>query len=166
MKMKKTIGAIAFTAFFASMGASAVEKNITVTASVDPTIDLLQADGKALPNAISLTYSPAAKGFEPYTLPTAVHTNDDTKGVVVKLSTDPKLTNILQPNTQIPMSVTLGGKTLTTAAQTFTADEMNVGATGMSSISSVKDLVIQAQQQATAAGNYQGVVSIILTQAP
>ncbi|HAH0538473.1 TPA: fimbrial protein, partial [Escherichia coli] len=99
-------------------------------------------------------------------LPTAVHTNDDTKGVVVKLSTDPKLTNILQPNTQIPMSVTLGGKTLTTAAQTFTADEMNFGATGMSSISSVKDLVIQAQQQATAAGNYQGVVSIILTQAP
>ncbi|EKB0066536.1 fimbrial protein, partial [Escherichia coli] len=49
MKLKKTIGAMALSTMFVAVSASAVEKNITVTASVDPTIDILQANGSALP---------------------------------------------------------------------------------------------------------------------
>ncbi|HGD8457901.1 TPA: CFA/I pilus major pilin CfaB, partial [Escherichia coli] len=60
MKFKKTIGAMALTTMFVAVSASAVEKNITVTASVDPVIDLLQADGNALPSAVKLAYSPAS----------------------------------------------------------------------------------------------------------
>lgn len=166
MKLKKTISAMALATLFATMGASAVEKNITVTASVDPTIDLLQSDGSALPTSVALTYSPAAKNFEVYSLDTAVHTNDSTKGVVVKLSAEPVLSNTLEPTDQIPMTVTWGGTELSTTDYTFDANTLNFGAGGVEGVSSTQQLMIHADTQGTApsAGNYQGVVSIILTQ--
>ncbi|MED8995629.1 CS1 type fimbrial major subunit [Escherichia coli] len=166
MKLKKTIGTIALATLFATMGASAVEKNITVTASVDPSIDLLQSDGSDLPTSVALTYSPAAKNFEPYSLNTVVHTNDSAKGVVVKLSAEPVLTNILDSNDQIPMTVTWGGETLSTADFTFDADTLNFNATGVDGVSSTQQLMIHADTQGIApqAGNFQGVVSIVLTQ--
>ncbi len=166
MKLKKTIGTIALATLFATMGASAVEKNITVTASVDPSIDLLQSDGSDLPTSVALTYSPAAKNFEPYSLNTVVHTNDSAKGVVVKLSAEPVLTNILDSNNQIPMTVTWGGNKLSTNDSHFQSDVLNFNATGVEGISSTQQLVIHAETQGNEpiAGNYQGVVSIILTQ--
>lgn len=166
MKLKKTIGAMALVTLFATMGASAVEKNITVTASVDPTIDLLQSDGSALPTSVALTYSPAVNNFEVYSLNTAVHTNEPSKGVVVKLSAEPVLSNITEPTEQIPMTVSWGGTTLSTADATFAADTLNFGASGVAGVSSTQQLMIHADTQGAApsAGNYQGVVSIILTQ--
>ncbi len=166
MKLKKTIGTIALATLFATMGASAVEKNITVTASVDPTIDLLQSDGTALPTSVALTYSPAAQSFEPYYLNTAVHTNDSNKGVVMKLSAEPVLTNILDSAEQIPMTVSWGGTELSTTDSTFDVDTLNFGSTGVEGVSSTQQLMIYADTQGSApqAGNFQGVVSIILTQ--
>ncbi len=165
MKLKNTITAMSLATLFVTMGASAIEKNIVVTASVDPSIDLLQADGTALPGAVELTYSPATKAFEPYSINTAVHTNESTKGVVVKLSTEPKLTNILDSSKSIPMEVTWGDKKLSTANTTIAANELDFGAAGVSGVSSNKLLTIQAKNtDAPSAGNYQGMVSIILTQ--
>ena len=101
MKFKKTIGAMALTTMFVAVSASAVEKNITVTASVDPVIDLLQADGNALPSAVKLAYSPASKTFESYRVMTQVHTNDATKKVIVKLADTPQLTDVLNSTVQM-----------------------------------------------------------------
>lgn len=166
MKLKKTIGAMALATLFATMGASAVEKNITVTASVDPTLDLLQPDGSALPTSVALSYSPAADGFEAYRIQTAVHTNDPNSGVVVKLAAEPVLSDVLDPTNQIPMDVTWGDTVLSTADATFAADTLNFGASGVSGVSATQELVIQADTQGSPvnAGNYQGLVSIILTQ--
>lgn len=165
MKLKKTVCAIALATLFSAMGVSAVEKNITVTASVDTTIDLLQSDGSALPTSVALTYSPASNQFEVYSLNTAVHTNDIVKDVVVKLSADPVLSNILDPTEQIPMTVSFGGKELSTSDTTLSASSLSFGASGVSGVSSTQQLSIYAKADtAPSAGNYQGVVSIILTQ--
>ncbi|WP_349348296.1 CS1 type fimbrial major subunit [Escherichia coli] len=117
MKLKKTIGAMALSTMFVAVSASAVEKNITVTASVDPTIDILQANGSALPTAVDLTYLPGAKTFENYSVLTQIYTNDPSKGLDVRLVDTPKLTNILQPTSTIPLTVSWAGKTLSTSAQ-------------------------------------------------
>ncbi|EGO6101172.1 CS19 fimbria major subunit CsdA [Escherichia coli] len=164
MKLKKTIGAMAMATLFATMAASAVEKNITVRASVDPKLDLLQADGTSLPDSIALTYSSASNNFEVYSLNTAIHTNDKTKAVVVKLSAPAVLSNIMKPSSQIPMKVTLGGKTLSTADAEFAADTLNFGASGVENVSSVQQLTIHAEAAPPEAGNYQGVISLIMTQ--
>jgi hypothetical protein len=165
MKLKKTVRAFALTALVASMGASAVEKSITVTASVDPTLDLVQSNGDALPTSVALEYSPAAEKFKRYTLNTAVHTNDESKGIVVKLAESAKLTNILDSSDTIPMSVTWAGKTLSTSDTSVTANTLNFGSTGIKGVSASQELVIDAQPtSAPNAGNYQGVVTIVLTQ--
>lgn len=167
MNLKKTVGALALTALFASMGASAVEKTITVTASVDPTLDLLQSNGDALPTSVALEYSPAEKKFKRYTLNTAVHTNADDKGVVVKLGAEAKLTNIMDSSDNIPMDVSWAGQTLSTTDTTVAADKLNFGSTGVEGVSASQELVIHAKPDANkvpTAGNYQGVVTIILTQ--
>ncbi|HAY3943330.1 TPA: fimbrial protein [Escherichia coli] len=168
MKLKKTIGAMALATLFATMGASAVEKTISVTASVDPTVDLLQSDGSALPNSVALTYSPAVGGFEAHTINTVVHTNDPAKGVIVKLSAEPVLSNVLNPTLQIPVSVNFAGKKLTTTGTTIESNKLNFASSGVDKVSSTQKLSIHADTtQVTGgltAGQYQGLVSIILTQ--
>ncbi|HHU2064779.1 CS1 type fimbrial major subunit [Escherichia coli] len=170
MKLKKTIGAMALATLFATMGASAVEKTISVTASIDPTVDLLQSDGSALPNSVALTYSPAVNNFEAHTINTVVHTNDSDKGVIVKLSADPVLSNVLNPTLQIPVSVNFAGKQLSsTTGITIDSNNLNFTSSGVNKVSSTQKLSIHADATrvtggALTAGQYQGLVSIILTQ--
>lgn len=167
MKLKKTISAISLAALFATMGASAVEKNINVTASVDASVNLLQSDGNELPGSVVLGYSPATNSFETYRLSTAVHTNDTTSSLVVKLAQTPMLSNILDSTKTIPMSVTWGGKQLSTSDTTIDSNDMNYGTGGVQNVSSAKELSISASPvtgTTVSAGNYQGIVSIILTQ--
>ncbi|WP_045449952.1 CS1 type fimbrial major subunit [Citrobacter sp. S-77] len=167
MNLKKTVGAFVLTALFASMGASAVEKTITVTASVDPTLDLLQSNGDALPTSVALEYSPAEKKFKRYTLNTAVHTNAADKGVVVRLAGEAKLTNVMDSSDNIPIDVSWAGQTLSTSDTTVAADDLDFGATGVSGVSASQELVIHAKVDSNKlpnAGNYQGVVTIVLTQ--
>lgn len=47
-----------------SMPALAVEKSILVYADVDPTLELLQSDGSALPPSMEMSYLPGA-GLQP-----------------------------------------------------------------------------------------------------
>ncbi|EPA1489837.1 CS1 type fimbrial major subunit [Escherichia coli] len=165
MKLKKTIGAMALATLFSTMGASAVEKTISVTASIDPTVDLLQSDGSALPNSVALTYSPAVNKFEDYTINTVVHTNDSDKGVSVKLSANPVLSNVLDPTLQIPVSVSFAGQKLTPAGITIDSNALNFAASGVNKVSSTQKLSIHADTTGVTltAGQYQGLVSIILT---
>nr|ACN62546.1 CFaB/LTB fusion protein [synthetic construct] len=167
MAFKKTIGAMALTTMFVAVSASAVEKNITVTASVDPAIDLLQADGNALPSAVKLAYSPASKTFESYRVMTQVHTNDATKKVIVKLADTPQLTDVLNSTVQMPISVSWGGQVLSTTAKEFEAAALGYSASGVNGVSSSQELVISAAPKtagtAPTAGNYSGVVSLVMT---
>ncbi|WP_126717087.1 CFA/I pilus major pilin CfaB [Escherichia coli] len=167
MKFKKTIGAMALTTMFVAVSASAVEKNITVTASVDPVIDLLQADGNALPSAVKLAYSPASKTFESYRVMTQVHTNDATKKVIVKLADTPQLTDVLNSTVQMPISVSWGGQVLSTTAKEFEAAALGYSASGVNGVSTSQELVISAAPKtagtAPTAGNYSGVVSLVMT---
>nr|3F85_A Chain A, homo trimeric fusion of CFA/I fimbrial subunits B [Escherichia coli] len=144
-----------------------VEKNITVTASVDPVIDLLQADGNALPSAVKLAYSPASKTFESYRVMTQVHTNDATKKVIVKLADTPQLTDVLNSTVQMPISVSWGGQVLSTTAKEFEAAALGYSASGVNGVSSSQELVISAAPKtagtAPTAGNYSGVVSLVMT---
>nr|3F84_A Chain A, CFA/I fimbrial subunit B [Escherichia coli]3F84_B Chain B, CFA/I fimbrial subunit B [Escherichia coli] len=144
-----------------------VEKNITVTASVDPVIELLQADGNALPSAVKLAYSPASKTFESYRVMTQVHTNDATKKVIVKLADTPQLTDVLNSTVQMPISVSWGGQVLSTTAKEFEAAALGYSASGVNGVSSSQELVISAAPKtagtAPTAGNYSGVVSLVMT---
>ncbi|ELE6820437.1 fimbrial protein [Escherichia coli] len=170
MKLNKIIGALVLSSTFFSMGASAAEKNITVTASVDPTIDLMQSDGTALPSAVNIAYLLGEKRFESARINTQVHTNDKTKGIQIKLANDNVvMTNLSDPSKTIPLEVSFAGTKLSTAATSFTADQLNFGAAGVETVSATQELVINAgstQQNNIVAGNYQGLVSIVLTQAP
>lgn len=166
MKLKKTIGIIALATLFASTGASAVEKSIIVTASVDSSIDFLQSDGSPLPNNVTLNYSPANGGsFDTYTTQAAVHTNATDKDVLVKLLHEPMLTHT-RDGSQIPMTVTLGNKQLGTTDTTLSANSMNYGANGLVGVSTSMPLSITASSTSGSvnAGTYQGIVSIVLTQ--
>ncbi|EHZ6521349.1 fimbrial protein, partial [Salmonella enterica] len=53
MKLTSIYSAVALSLLLAT-GAQAVEKNITVTASIDPTLDMAMADGTALPSNIDM----------------------------------------------------------------------------------------------------------------
>nr|4HJI_A Chain A, CS1 fimbrial subunit A [Escherichia coli]4HJI_B Chain B, CS1 fimbrial subunit A [Escherichia coli] len=135
---------------------------------MDPTVDLLQSDGSALPNSVALTYSPAVNNFEAHTINTVVHTNDSDKGVVVKLSADPVLSNVLNPTLQIPVSVNFAGKPLSTTGITIDSNDLNFASSGVNKVSSTQKLSIHADATrvtggALTAGQYQGLVSIILT---
>nr|AXG72670.1 CfaB(St)/CfaE/LTB fusion protein [synthetic construct] len=144
-------------------------------------IDLLQADGNALPSAVKLAYSPASKTFESYRVMTQVHTNDATKKVIVKLADTPQLTDVLNSccelccnpqctgcyTVQMPISVSWGGQVLSTTAKEFEAAALGYSASGVNGVSSSQELVISAAPKtagtAPTAGNYSGVVSLVMT---
>lgn len=73
MKKLYTFTPVALAALF-SLSAMAVQKDITITADIDPTVELLQADGTALPSSLKMTYIPGVglqkRPSAPKSLPT------------------------------------------------------------------------------------------------
>lgn len=146
-----------------SMSAHAVQKDITVTASVDTTLEMLSADGSALPTTMQMQYLPGS-GLQAAVVNTKIFTNDKAKNVQIRLASSPSLTNQTSPGSPaIPLTVSLGGNALTTTASTLTAAELFPGELAQGS--NVLPLSIAQQTvAAVAAGSYQGLVSVILTQ--
>lgn len=142
------------------------KKNITVTASIDPSIDILKADGAALPSNVSLNYSPGTKSFTSEVIQTAIYTNDVSKGVNVYLNAEPKLTHTTDTSKQINMEISFGGKKLTTTPQKIDANALNFGASGNDNVSGAQELVIGTTTQTSdpTADQYQGVVSLVVVQ--
>ncbi len=156
---------IAAVALF-SLNASAVQKDITVSASVDTTLEMLSADGSALPATMQMQYLPGS-GLQATKVMTKVFTNDISKDIQVSLANEPSLANMTNNSGDaIPLAVTFNGQALTTTPVTLAAKTLFTGS-DVSQGSNPMQLSIEQKTPAavTAAGNYQGVVSVILTQA-
>ncbi|CAI1142363.1 MULTISPECIES: CS1 type fimbrial major subunit [Serratia] len=165
MKKSYAFAPIALAALF-SLSAMAVQKDITVTADIDPTVELLQSDGTALPSSIKMTYLPGV-GLQKQTLSTKIFTNDATKQVEMRLLATPSLTSITTPTAAaIPLTVSYNGKALTTAVtKDSTLEPAVLFPNGRLDGGSVPfDLVIAQSTPGlvTTSGSYQGVVSLVL----
>lgn len=161
--ISKSLLALAMVSVMGS--AMAVQKDITVTANVDAALDMTQVDNSALPKNVDMQYIPGT-GLVPYQLQTKIWANDATKDVMMQLTSDAVLVNSLG-GTTVPMTVSWGGKALSTTAITLGAKELFPdAATALQTGSVAKTLQIaQTKQETLTTGSYQGVVSIYLYQA-
>jgi len=159
-------------ALFISLAGSAVavQKDITVTANVDASIDMTLSDGSALPKSVEMQYIPG-NGLSPVSLMTKIWSNATatTAGDVhLKLITAAQLVNNTGPVANpVPLSVSWGGSAMseTTPVDLKTADLFPNGAEAAKTGSIAKELTIsQTTKGAVEAGMYQGVVSIYLYQ--
>ena len=149
-------------AMASSFSALAIQKDITVNASVDSQLDMTQADNTPLPASIDMQYLPG-RGLESYRLNTKVWSNSPTSNVKVRLETAAKHTNKDGDET-LPMTVILGDKTLSTTDAEFTGTELFPGS--IENGSAVLPLTIsQTTKGILKTGQYSGVVSLMLTQA-
>jgi hypothetical protein len=147
-----------------AINAFAVQKDITVTANIDATLDMTTDTGAALPSTMEMSYMPGT-GLQPLTQQTKIFSNDAEKDVNISLAGTPQLMDNLGVNPAIPLSVKYGSTALTTTPQVLAATTLfPTGDTSNGSI--IQPLMIsQATQKTVPSGNYSGVVSLILTQA-
>lgn len=157
---KTVIGAAAFVAAFS---ASAVQRDITVTADIDSTVDVTLADGSALPASVAMQYLPG-KGLGAYKQNIKFWSNVASKNLNISLASSPSLTDASGGNA-IPLSVSVNGTTLTTTAAPFTFASLFPA--GITNGSSIVPLVISQTTPAVVsiAGKYSGIVSLVVTQA-
>ncbi|AVF37761.1 CS1 type fimbrial major subunit [Rahnella sikkimica] len=152
------------TVLTAAFNAQAVQKDITVNANVDATVDMTQADGTALPGTITMQYIPG-RGLSTYSLNTKIWSNSATANINVALVSAAQL-NEATSGTAVPLKVTLGAdlKTITTTPTPFTyANLFPAGNTNGSSILPLK--ISQTTLAPLTTGTYSGVVSLLITQA-
>lgn len=152
----------------ASLSANAAQTDITLSATIDDTLALLRADGSALPDAVKLTYVPGkddTAGLDRWSDRVRIYSNDTTQDVEVRLQAPVELIakNGRSPN--VPLTVQLSDRTLSTTAVEFTADELYDGAIPDASVA--MDLAItQTTRGQLAAGQYEGMASIVLNAKP
>lgn len=164
MKLIKLVPALALA--LVSFSAAAVQKDITVVASVDPAVELLQADGTPLPTSMTMAYLPG-NGLQATEVNTRIFTNA-ASDMSVRLAAAPSLinnTNAAAP--AIPLAVTFGGTAVTTTAIVLT--EANLFPGGDITAGSIAQMlrISQATPGAiTHAGTYQGVVGVVVTPNP
>ncbi|ECD8921822.1 fimbrial protein TcfB [Salmonella enterica subsp. enterica] len=166
MKTSFIAAAVALATVY-SFSVSAVQKDITVTANIDSTLELLQADGSSLPSTMKLDFMPG-KGLVHKSLQTRLYSNDQTKSVNVKLLNAPQLINVLDPTKTIDMEVNLGGRSLTTTNSVLEAKTLFPdGKTGDASALLNLDIGQKAGAalQNLPAGEYSGLVSLVISQA-
>ncbi|MFV8984634.1 CS1 type fimbrial major subunit [Serratia fonticola] len=161
--MKKFIKPLLIVSTMAAVfSTQAVQKDITVNANVDATIDMTQPDNTALPSSIDMQYLPG-KGLTPFNLNTKVWSNNATAGVNVRLVRAASLADVNGAN-KIPLTVSLGETVLTTTNQLLEAATLFPA--GIENGSDVLPLrFAQTAQGAIATGTYSGIVSLVVTQA-
>ncbi|MBU9823794.1 CS1 type fimbrial major subunit [Rahnella perminowiae] len=147
-----------------AINAYAVQKDITVTANVDATLDMTTDTGGILPSTMEMNYKPGI-GLESVSQMTKIFSNDAEKDVNINLAGSPQLMDTVGTNPNIPLTVKYGDLTLTQTQQTMTATTLfpNGDTANGSIIQPLK--VSQTAQSPVASGNYSGVVSVVLTQA-
>lgn len=147
-----------------AINAFAVQKDITVTANVDATLDMTTDTGAVLPSTMEMGYMPGT-GLQPVTQQTKIFTNDAERDVNISLAGSPQLMDTVGTKPNIPLTVKYGNNVLTVAPQTLTAATLfPTGDTANGSI--IQPLIVsQTTQAPVATGNYSGVVSVVLTQA-
>lgn len=155
--------ALAAANLVAAFSASAAQRDITVTANIDPTVDVTKADGSALPAAVQMQYLPS-RGLQSYQEQIKFWSNTEGRALNVSLISEPSLTDGAGANA-IPLSVSINGKALSTAATSL--PYATTFPAGVTNGSSAMPLVIAQKKPEViiAAGNYSGVVSLVVTQA-
>jgi transposase len=157
------IAPVAAAALF-SLSAFAVEKEITVTAQIDPTVELLSADGSALPSNLKMEHMPGT-GLRPQTFEAKVFSNAMNKGIEIRLQAVPELIHTIDSSAKsIPLEVELDEKALTVAGTKLTAADLFADKTAKGS----KNLKFSIKQKTAApietAGLYSGPVRLVVTQ--
>jgi hypothetical protein len=148
-----------------SFSALAVQKDITVVADIDPTLEMLQPDGSALPSTMRLSYVPGS-GLQKQSVQTRIFANDASQDLQVRLAVEPKLTPITNTSADpIPLSVALGDKALSVTPTVLKAADVFPDANATSTMNLPLEIKPTKAASVTAAGSYQGVVSVVLTQA-
>lgn len=156
--------ALAAALVTASLSANAAQTNITLTAEIDNTLTLLKADGSAIADAVKLTYNPT-RGLNPWNERVRIFSNDTASDVQVRLQAPVELIPGSASGTNVPMSVRLGGKPLSTTPIEFTAAELYDGAIPDASVAMNLDIA-QTTLATLAAGSYEGMASIVLNVKP
>lgn len=158
-KLKYPLMALLVAAGLTSGAVQALQKDITVTADVDPTLELTLANGSALPTQPqSMAYKPGV-GLMPLSIPTAIATNDATKGVKIKLG-NPAMLSQVNGSKTIPLKVSFGGTVLTTTEANITAAVLGFS----NGKSQSKTLLIEQNVPGPVAeaGEYNGTVNLVL----
>ncbi|AIR04552.1 CS1 type fimbrial major subunit [Cedecea neteri] len=153
------LGGILATTFCAN----AVQRDITVTADIDPTVDVTNADGSPLPSSVAMQYLPG-KGLAAHKENIKFWSNKEDKALSVSLANTPALTDANGSNA-IPLSVSVNGTKLSTTP--ITLEYATAFPSGIANGSSTMPLVIAQDNPGpvTAAGSYTGIVSMVVTQA-
>lgn len=159
-----SIAAPTAVAALMSMSAHAVQKDITVTANIDTTLEMLSADGSALPATMQMQYLPGT-GLQAAVVNAKIFTNDKAKDLQIRLAAEPSLKNQTSPGAkEIPLAVSLGDTALSTTAVTLKTAELFPGELAQGSNVLPLSISQKAAEAVTASGSYQGLVSVILTQ--
>lgn len=158
---KIVLGAAALITAFS---ASAAQRDITVTADIDSSVDVTLADGSPLPASVAMQYLPG-KGLGAYKENVKFWSNVDKKDLNISLASSPSLTDASGGNA-IPLSVSVNGTAVTTTASVLTF--ASLFPSGIQNGSSTMPLVISQATpgQITTSGKYSGIVSLVVTQAP
>lgn len=165
--MKPLLAALCLTI---AGSALAAQKDITVTANVDTSIDMTMSDNSALPKAVEMQYIPGT-GLQTYSVGmTKIWSNatDSTSGDVhMRLVSPAQLVNTIGA-TANPVALTIkwGENEITTTDNDLkTKDIFPNGSDALKTGSIAKELTIaQTDQAPLETGTYQGVVSIYLYQ--
>lgn len=147
-----------------SMSAFAVEKEITVTAQIDPTVELLTPDGEALPSVLNMDHVPG-KGLRKQSFDAKIFSNDKTKDIQIRLQNEAKLMHTINTDAAaIDLTVSVDGKPLKTTATTLTAADLY---TDEGTVSKPLSFAIEQKTQGAVAvaGLYRGPVRLVVTHA-
>lgn len=147
-----------------SFSAFAVEKEITVTAQIDPTVELLAADGSALPSNLKMEHIPGS-GLRAQTFEAKVFSNATSKNIEIRLQAEPKLTHTIDTSAEaIPLQVTVDGKPLTVTATKLTATELFQDKDSSASKNLTFSIEHKTPGSIAKAGLYSGPVRLVVTQ--
>lgn len=151
-----------------SLSAHAIEANITLRANVDPSLALLKSDGTPLTDAAEMSHNPIS-GLTPFTESVRIFSNDVDADVEVRLGHAAELVATAgAPGTaNVPLSVTLNNRALTTTTAEFLATDLFPGSNiPGASIEMPLRVAQTTQAPITAKGYYEGVINIVLNQKP
>jgi len=168
MKMNKILLALglavsAVTSVYAAAPTTAginVEKDIAVSAVIGQSIDMLNADGTALPTSAALQWN--GTNFSTFTNPVIIRTANRAVGAVVTLLNTPALTN--GASTPIPLTVKLAGNVLGTTATTFAAATLFGTSTGAGDSQALSFTIGAPVPGTPSTGTYTGEVQMSLAQ--
>ncbi|CAH0304811.1 hypothetical protein WB66_23935 [bacteria symbiont BFo1 of Frankliniella occidentalis] len=161
--MKINFTSLCVVGMIFTSAAHAYQADITVTSTIDPTAGITMSDGSALPKSIDMNYTPG-KGLNSYSDQVKLWTNGD-YDMKVRLANTPQLMDVSGINT-IPLMVKLNNTELNTTDTTYNFSQLFPSGNIDQGSNSMPLLIKQANAtQAFVAGNYSGMVSMVISQA-